>query len=745
MTRVTIPFEHAITLSDAIQEAEAEAEAETVDEEILAFQFENPHLVGEYSPSAGTPVEEYLRNFEARYGTAPQITGVVVARDVDPNEAARGRTEKPIPVRAPKFVAPPARALDGTMAETAPQTMEVSSAPDWRPNVMTGDLRNTGSTRTLVQTYHWSDGSSSDQTPLGFGLEFGVELWNRDSGVLGARPNCQDLAGQPYLDYKDRSWASNYGWSWTVADNPNGGPIAPASIGAYADYNDLSDDCGRNSMTVGIRYPQALLQNSAGGFLRIEIEAPAGILPSSVAAGVVQPVSDEFCTTPVGSLYSLTDCMGVYAGSWPSSAGPQFRLTLNEDRAWQSPALCWTSAAKGEEPSVRTPCPENQLRLAGWGGNYAGELGVGSSDVPVSAASPIPGGGLAGLTFAGVSSSNTAYTNCAILTEDAYCWGYGSDGQLGNGSWVDSVSPVAVDDGGALAGRAVTQIETTFMGTCAIADGAPFCWGSSNYTGGGYSATPVAIDISGALAGKTVTDIAPHDLGVCVIADFAPYCWGYAYVGLLGNGTTGWTYQASPVPVDMTGALSGKQVSDIVAGTDFVCAIAEYRAYCWGDNNYGELGNGSTVDSAVPIAVGGPLGDLNVTSLSGGYVMCAVAEGDAYCWGRGSDGLLGTGVAYPRTGTSSHELLPRKVDDGGVLLGKTVTHIATGDVHGCVLADGQPFCWGENRDGALGNAVPANTLAWSPVAIDTTGGPLEGIFAVGLTVGGGSTIVAYPK
>lgn len=89
------------------------------------------------------------------------------------------------------------------------------------------------------------------------------------------------------------------------------------------------------------------------------------------------------------------------------------------------------------------------------------------------------------------------------------------------------------------------------------------------------------------------------------------------------------------------------------------------------------------------------------------------------------------------------ETLPKPVDASGVLAGKTVTRIATGDNAGCVLADGKPYCWGGNYDSALGTAVAADDIALSPVAIDLAGTLLEGKSLAELTVGGGSVIISY--
>lgn len=295
---------------------------------------------------------------------------------------------------------------------------------------------------------------------------------------------------------------------------------------------------------------------------------------------------------------------------------------------------------------------------------------------------------------------------------------------------------------GAMAGTTVTKVESIYGSTCAIASGKAFCWGSWWITGiNDQSAVPVAIDTTGVLAGKTVTDIAVLDTGACVIADGEPYCWGGGDAGQLGNGQSP-NFEQYPVAVDVSGVLAGKQLSKLSANNHSVCALADGKAYCWGDNYDGELGDGTTTNSNIPVAVGGVLAEKTVTALSPGYSPCAIADGKAYCWGDGTGGLLGTGVAYDWTGVSG-EHLPAAVDASGVLAGKTVTNIGTADHHGCVLADGKPYCWGQNMDAALGTAIAPDTTAWSPVAIDTSNTVLDGKTLTGLVIGGGSTILTY--
>ena len=123
------------------------------------------------------------------------------------------------------------------------------------------------------------------------------------------------------------------------------------------------------------------------------------------------------------------------------------------------------------------------------------------------------------------------------------------------------------------------------------------------------------------------------------------------------------------------------------------------RAASWGDNQYGQLGNNSTAGSAVPVAVdtAGVLAGKTVTAIStGSYHSCAVADGRVYCWGNNGYGQLGNN-------TTTDSSVPVAVNTDGVLAGRTVIAISTGAYHSCAVADGKAYCWGYNGDGQLGN------------------------------------------
>ncbi|WP_425577168.1 RCC1 domain-containing protein [Nesterenkonia rhizosphaerae] len=390
--------------------------------------------------------------------------------------------------------------------------------------------------------------------------------------------------------------------------------------------------------------------------------------------------------------------------TWNEQAQASASFTTWED------VFAWEQVSTGDSHT----CAIADVQVYCWGYGYFGALGNGSTTdqtvpVPVDTHGP-----LAGRTVTSIAAGGRH--TCALADGQVYCWGDGIRGQLGDGSRTNQTVPVAVDFSGALAGKTVTSIAAGGSHTCAIADGQAYCWGSGTNgqlgDGSGTNQTaPVAVDASGALAGKTVTSIAGGGTYTCALADGQPYCWGYGTAGQLGNGST--MSQRVPVAVDTSGVLAGKTVTSVSAGSSHACAVAGGQAYCWGFGGRGRLGNGDTRDSTVPVAVdtSGVLANKTVASVSaGGHHTCAVAGGQAYCWGQGDAGRLGNGG----TGNST---VPVAVDTSGVLAGKTVTSVSAVFEHTCGVAEGQAYCWGAGGSGKLGNGRTTNQPR--PVAVLT--------------------------
>lgn len=190
-------------------------------------------------------------------------------------------------------------------------------------------------------------------------------------------------------------------------------------------------------------------------------------------------------------------------------------------------------------------------------------------------------------------------------------------------------------------------------------------------------------------------------------------CWGYNANGQLGNGTT----VASTVPVSVTGISSG---TEIVTGHFHNCALDGGSPKCWGSNLRGQIGNGTNTDATTAVAV---LGGLSATSLSAGaaHTCAALTNGTVRCWGYNAQGALGDGTVVDKSSPASAV--------SGIT---TATRVTAGYYHSCaLLSDGTVRCWGGNGFGQLGDGTTTNSL--TPVAVSG----LSGVVAIG--AGTGST------
>ena len=261
----------------------------------------------------------------------------------------------------------------------------------------------------------------------------------------------------------------------------------------------------------------------------------------------------------------------------------------------------------------------------------------------------------------------------------------------------------------------VVAIATGGQHSCALtSQGRVQCWGRNDggNLGDGSSdrSKSIPVDVSGLTSG--VTAIASGaGLSCALTAAGGVKCWGWNDYGQLGDGST--TNRSTPV--DVVGLASG--VAAIAPGAHHTCALTKAGGVeCWGNNASGELGNGSRAFSGTPV---------NVTGLTSG--VAAIAAGDSYscallraggvkCWGYNGNGQLGNGAAIDSS---------TPVDVSGLATG--VTAIAASGIqyyHGgpptatCALtAVGSVKCWGFNVAGQLGNGTKTD----SSVPVDVTG------------------------
>lgn len=374
----------------------------------------------------------------------------------------------------------------------------------------------------------------------------------------------------------------------------------------------------------------------------------------------------------------------------------------------------WNAQVSKVESGDDSACVLIAGKVYCWGSNHANKLGDGLTAAATRAAfdPSLPVAGLlAGKTITDLSVGDDHA--CAIANARAYCWGGGWAGKLGNGAFADEPLPVLVS-GGAMAGKNVTAISAGYNTTCAIADGDAYCWGygaQGNMGNGAADAQnplPVAVDKEGAIAGRTVTQIAMGSReSVCAIADGLPFCWGNNTWGQLGNGTT--VTATSPVAVTPA-AFGGKPATAISLGQGHTCAIAGGSVFCWGSYANGRLGLGAVSTlQLTPQPVVTNLAGVAATQITLGYYhSCILAStGDTYCWGNGASGRLGTG-------TSSGVTVPTKSTAVSAVVGTKVQAINAAESHTCVISSGGLYCYGDGADFRLGTGTDTDALTPAP-------------------------------
>ena len=337
------------------------------------------------------------------------------------------------------------------------------------------------------------------------------------------------------------------------------------------------------------------------------------------------------------------------------------RLTLFGGNLWGAAAAVAVVLAVG----VPMAFGEAAASAAGtgtvvaWGLNYDGELGNGTttkSDVPVAVS------GLSGVTAisAGEEDSLALLSNGTVMA-----WGDNQQGELGIGTTTDSDVPVAV---------------------CAEA------------------ATPSCSEGKGNVLKEVTAISANGSHGLALLKDGTVVAWGTDGYGELGNGDT----TNSDVPVAVSLPL-GVKATAVSAGVEFSMALVENETthektvMTWGDNQHGQLGDGTMTNSDVPVAVSG-LSGVTAISAGGSHGLALLESGMVMAWGENYEGQLGNA-------TDTESDVPEAV----CVVGGTapcaqhlssVTGVAAGLFHSlALLENGTVMAWGENSHGELGDAT----------------------------------------
>jgi len=326
-----------------------------------------------------------------------------------------------------------------------------------------------------------------------------------------------------------------------------------------------------------------------------------------------------------------------------------------------------------------------------WGANWWGQLGTGCGDF--ECAQPVQVEGLDAVLAVSAGEEHT----CALLVDGSIrCLGGGGRGQLGTSNAVDSATPLVV----AGLDRAVAIAAGQYFNCARLSGGDVACWGTNQegQLGDGSHLTrgqPRSVTLP-----APALDLASATSHACArLDDDTVHCWGDNSWGQIGDGHQ--SIETSPKAV-----LLSAGVEQIAVGYNHSCALTvadaggQRHVLCWGNNQYGQLGDtangGSTPppDSDRPVAIAVDI-DAAEIAASGFHSCARTAAGEAYCWGDNSTSQLGTGDDVNRSAPTR------------VLPGETIAQLALGFDYTCALTtDGRVLCWGANDQQQIQGSGP---------------------------------------
>jgi uncharacterized repeat protein (TIGR01451 family) len=453
---------------------------------------------------------------------------------------------------------------------------------------------------------------------------------------------------------------------------------------------------------------------STAGPVMVQDNLPAGLTFvsgggsgwSCSAAGSAVTCSNPAVIPPgTGSTLTLTVLLSCPSGVPPASitncatvtTSPELNLGNNQACDSTSPAAaagCVVAIAAGGSHSLAVRSDHTALA---WGQNTYGKLGDGSM---ADHNKPVPVNGLSGVAAV---AGGVDHTLALLQNGTVWAWGRNDVGMLGNGTFASSALPVQVKGlgGNGLLTNVVAIAAGGYHSLALLANGTVVSWGLNSNGQLGNGATGVSnvpVQVTGLNGAVAIAGGTYHSLAL--LSNGTVLAWGNNNEGEVGNGTI--TVQVV-VPVAVknpagTGVLSG--VRSIASGLEHSLALlTNGTVVTWGLNSSGQLGNGTTVNSSLPVPVSGIGGSgtlSGVAAVSGGFnhSLALLSSGGAVAWGSGSIGQLGNGSF-----TSSK--VPVVVTG---LAGATA--IAAGGQHSlALLADGTVHAWGYDGNGQLGDGV----------------------------------------
>jgi alpha-tubulin suppressor-like RCC1 family protein len=524
------------------------------------------------------------------------------------------------------------------------------------------------------------------------------------SATVDYRLDAFDIQGAPVAQYY-------VAWSLT------GGPAADARINAVGR---LTAPAANDTFYVKVVAPNGVLDST-----RVIVGAftPPGVSAVPLAAG-----DDQSCQITGGGTYcwGANDLGQLGDGTTtdrlvptPVAGGHTFvavslGVTHGCALTAQGQAFCWgdnSSGALGDGTTTSTTTPVAvsggfalaqiaaangftcAVTLTGegrcWGANFSGQLGDGTTTSTTTPVAVAGGHRFTRISAAGLFDSSLDHACALDGTGQAWCWGDNSEGQLGDGGFANSSTPVAVSGG-----LSFGDISVGRESSCAITTtGAGFCWG---FNFGVQLTTPQPV-----AGGFTYTALDMGANHVCGRAATGWLCGGDNSAGQLGDGTT----TDRPTPVAPAGGLS---FTALAAGGQHTCGLTATGTFCWGNNSRGQLGSGD-VNRA---------GQLTPTAVVGAPASVTLSAGDGQTAPVGGDVTIAPAVLVrdaQGTPVPGVEVLFAITGGGGTILGGATSEAQLSTAAGIATVSG----W------TLGPAAGANGLRATVSAAGVSGNPVS--------------------
>lgn len=410
-------------------------------------------------------------------------------------------------------------------------------------------------------------------------------------------------------------------------------------------------------------------------------------------------------------VWSLTGYMGI---------GPEFNILTLENSQLPSDwfdggtpkfskekvhAIVSRVLSEYKSPQFKTSGnPGTAMMSVSEGGCIVGETDPDQQNVCI----PVDPDPDAEIVFASITAGSD---HSCVLDVDgqAYCWGQNSYAQLGDGTTIDKLTPVAVSMPN---GVSFKSISAGYNHTLALSsDGQAWAWGfNENGQLGDGTLSSIFVPVQVMMpAGVNFTTVrAGGSFSIALSEDGRSWSWGSNFVGQLGNGST--IDELIPVQVSKPTDLHFKSIS---AGDAHTLALSiDGKIWAWGSNWAGQLGDGTNIDRLTPLELAMPDG-VNFSSVKAGgpHSLALSLDGKAWGWGSNVLGQLGDG-------TTINRLFPVAVL---MPTGVSFSSIAAGNTHSIALSpDGKAWAWGNNWFGQLGDGTSVGKFTPSPVSMPSS-------------------------